>query len=493
MNGVLDKRKHSPLHQGEEQLSDPEEHILKKKLQIKSQALVILGQELDQCRVQRDRYKLVAEQLQEDLDRRKQASEKKIINGFISPGFSIHKDIQGKNKGTSLEEETKLVDLLQEAKEENKCLRLQVSTLRQKLKEAEDDIKALRSKKSNDFRLTSEVTPALHQREEMIEQLEKLNIKCMQLKVDLKSALDEKQELEMERDAFKCKAHRLNYELAQALHASKPVDIDALVNENRYLQERLQQLLEEKDLAQQSVQKYKSMLDSKRQKGTIKLGGKSSMGSVMTFKQVEQLLKQGPNIPAQKSVDALSELHSVCTALLEAVNDKNLALAHQKKANKILASRICELDRTVQSPTNRLLEGYSSAEVDVKCDSTSVTSDLSEEQSESKTFEETTADQDTKSKQSDETSNTSAEPCIKSKDCIECCSMKSNIEEKIQRLLDEEIETEQEKSFFRPIHYLERNENEVQILNFNERLKLLPEHLRELVQKNLDELRANDR
>lgn len=76
------------------------------------------------------------------------------------------------------------------------------------------------------------------------------------------------------------------------------------------------------------------MLDSKRHKGVIKLGGKSSVGSVMTFKQVEQLLQQGPNIPPQKSADALSELHSLCTALLEALNDKNLALAHQKKANK---------------------------------------------------------------------------------------------------------------------------------------------------------------
>lgn len=208
-----------------------QEHILKKKLQVKSQALVILGQELDQCRMQRDRYKLVAEQLQEDLDRRKQASEKKVINGFISPGFSVHKDIRSKK--SSLEEETKLVDLLQEAKEDNKCLRLQVSTLRQKLKEAEDDIKALRSKKNNELRPTSEVTPALHQREEMIEQLEKLNVKCMQLKVDLKSALDEKQELEMERDAFKCRAHRLNHELGQALHAPESMDVDALVNENR--------------------------------------------------------------------------------------------------------------------------------------------------------------------------------------------------------------------------------------------------------------------
>lgn len=51
---------------------------------------------------------------------------------------------------------------------------------------------------------------------------------------------------------------------------------------------------------------------------------------------------------------------------MEALNDKTLALAHQKKANKILASRICELDSMIQSPTTKLLEGYTSADVDHK-------------------------------------------------------------------------------------------------------------------------------
>lgn len=76
------------------------------------------------------------------------------------------------------------------------------------------------------------------------------------------------------------------------------------------------------------------MLDSKRQKGTIQLGANATIGSVMNFKQVELLLKQGTNIPPHKTAAALEELHSVCTALLEALNDKSLALLHQKKANK---------------------------------------------------------------------------------------------------------------------------------------------------------------
>lgn len=71
------------------------------------------------------------------------------------------------------------MDLLTEAREQNKCLRLQVETLRQKLADAEGDIKALRtnSNRTPVEQQEAQFAPAMHQREEMIEQLEKLNLK----------------------------------------------------------------------------------------------------------------------------------------------------------------------------------------------------------------------------------------------------------------------------------------------------------------------------
>ncbi|KMQ83355.1 coiled-coil domain-containing protein 149, partial [Lasius niger] len=290
--------------------------MLRRKLQMKSEALLLLSQELDQCRMQRDQFKSMAEQIQERfLHLRKQMCETKELNRCYNS-----------------DEDFRILDLLTEAREQNKCLRLQVETLRQKLADAEGDIKALRtnSNRTPVEQQEAQLAPAMHQREEMIEQLEKLNLK---LQTDLQIVLDEKHELEMERDAFKCKAHRLNHELSKALSASKPVDLDALINENRYLQERLQQLLEEKELTRQSLSKYKSMLDSKRTKGNIKLGVNSAAGTVMTHKQVEQLLQESSYIPPQKSAAAVTDLRCLCTALLEALNDKTLALAHQKKAN----------------------------------------------------------------------------------------------------------------------------------------------------------------
>ncbi|XP_076672761.1 coiled-coil domain-containing protein 149-like isoform X2 [Andrena cerasifolii] len=323
--------------------------MLRKQLEIKSEKLATLSGELIECKTQRDHLKSMAEQMQEKY---------------------LHLTINSKDsKGCyDSDDHFETLDLLTETREQNKCLRLQVETLRQKLAQAQRDAKVFSISGSEKYaqQQGAQSAPAVHQREEMIEQLEKLNIKCTQLQTDLQTVLDEKHELEMERDAFKCKAHRLNYELSKALSASKPVDLDALINENRYLQERLQQLLEEKELARQSLSKYKSMLDSKRVKGSVKLGANTAAGTIMTHKQVEQLLHHEPHVPTQKSAAAISDLRCLCIALLEALNDKTLALAHQKKANKILALRICELDSAVQSPTTKLLEGYTSASVDSK-------------------------------------------------------------------------------------------------------------------------------
>ncbi|XP_076296327.1 coiled-coil domain-containing protein 149-like [Lasioglossum baleicum] len=316
--------------------------MLEKRLQMKSETVESLNRELHQCKSQRDQFKSMAEQMQEK---------------FVQLEWKLN-SIQDSSGCYSLENHLKNLDSLMEACEQNKCLKLQVSTLRRKLGECGAEVKP------RDTRCA----PVVHQREEMIEQLEKLNVKCTQLQTDLQTVLDEKHELEMERDAFKCKAHRLNHELSKALNASKPVDVDALINENRYLQERLQQLLEEKELTRQSLSKYKSMLDSKRVKGSVKLGANTTAGTILTHKQVEQLLHRDSHVPVQKSAAAMSDLRCLCVALLEALNDKTLALAHQKKANKILALRICELDSTVESPSTKLLEGYTSANVDARCD-----------------------------------------------------------------------------------------------------------------------------
>lgn len=77
---------------------------------------------------------------------------------------------------------------------------------------------------------------------------------------------------------------------------------------------------------------------------------------------------QLPNNPA-----TIADLKSLSIALLESLNDKTLALSHQKRANRILAARICELEQRLEhirgreiimSPSKVLLDGYVGFDVD---------------------------------------------------------------------------------------------------------------------------------
>jgi hypothetical protein len=50
--------------------------------------------------------------------------------------------------------------------------------------------------------------------------------------------------------------------------------------------------------------------------------------------KVQQLLEHGSSAQLPNTVATLSDMRSLCLALLEALGDKVLALNHQKKANR---------------------------------------------------------------------------------------------------------------------------------------------------------------
>nr|CAD7404236.1 unnamed protein product [Timema poppensis] len=344
-----------------------ENGALRRKLQSKVEAVLILSKELDHYRTERDQFKLMAEQLQD-----RYTALKKISHNMGQGRSSIfHEDgLVTEKFGRSLSQ------LLDESRERNKDLCIHLEDLRQKLADAQGDLKVLRSQQHKSRPSSGENTlfPS-HQREELVQQLETTNLKCSQLQWDLQAVIDEKEELVTERDAYKCKVHRLNHELNSLLKSdnSPLVDIDTLVMENRYLQERLQQAEEEREMANQALGKYKSMLDKKRSKGTIKLGSTTTSGLVMSHKQVQQLLERGTSSQLPNTAATLAHMKSLCLGLLEALGDKSLALSHQKKTNKILAGRISELEQRLESaqgcrvgvfPAQLLLEGYTGSEVD---------------------------------------------------------------------------------------------------------------------------------
>lgn len=188
-----------------------------RKLQSKIEALRILRQELEQFRVERDQYKLMAETLQLRYSAMKRNSE-------LMAGSS--------NSCGALSQNSSLAALLHETRELNLKLNTEVEALRQRLGELQGDMELLREHEaSSKTRLQALVSEnAAHNKEELqwkrdranfICHLENLKKKNAQLAFDLKAIIDEKEELATERDAYKCKAHRLNHELLVALKANK--------------------------------------------------------------------------------------------------------------------------------------------------------------------------------------------------------------------------------------------------------------------------------
>ncbi|XP_059619551.1 coiled-coil domain-containing protein 149 [Phlebotomus argentipes] len=343
-----------------------EHSALHRKLQSKVEALKIMRKELERFRTERDQFKLMAETLQ---------------MRYTAIKKSLHSSDSG---SVEYMERSSVAALVNDLREKNTSLATDLECLRQSLSEKEGDIRVLREmrcqlceKCQRDRFSGQEDSSQIAWNEEksrFIAQLEELKKKNAQLKYDFRALLDEKEEVVTERDAFKCKVHRLNHELSIALKGGesqvKVLDIDSLVRENKYLQERLKNVENELELVQHSLNKYKTMLEMKRnKKGVVKLGSSNS-DMIMSHKQVKVLLERGTDAELPNKAATIADLKSLCLALLDNVNDKSLALTHQKKANKILALRISELEQRLgqsswtASPSEVLLNGYSASNVD---------------------------------------------------------------------------------------------------------------------------------
>lgn len=221
-------------------------------MQSKIEALKIMRKELERFRTERDQFKLMAETLQV-----RYSAIKKSLNS--SGDFSY----DSTNRSSA-------ALILNETKEKNIALSTEVEALKEKLNEIQGDMKLLRIKnnefciqqtKSSQNMEVSNITFSNSEKSSFIAQLEMLKKKNAQLQYDFRASLDEKEEVVTERDAYKCKVHRLNHELNIALQGeqaqTKVIDIDALVLENKFLQEKLSNLENELKLASQSATKYK--------------------------------------------------------------------------------------------------------------------------------------------------------------------------------------------------------------------------------------------
>ncbi|XP_064274547.1 coiled-coil domain-containing protein 149 isoform X3 [Passer domesticus] len=314
--------------------------VCKRKLESKKEALLILSKELDTCQQERDQYKLMANQLRE----RHQSLKKKyreLIDG--DPSLPPEKRKQAN-----------LAQLLSEAQDRNKHLGEEIGELQQRLGEVQGDNKLLRMTIAKQRLGDDEVGArhfAAHEREDLVQQLEKAREQIETLRYDLQAALDELQDVKEERSVYQDKSDRLNQELNHVLggHENRIIDIDALCMENRYLQERLKQLQEEVNLLKSSITKYKNALERRKNSKTHSRSSSSALTGVLSAKQVQELLSEDHGCSLPATPQSISDLKSLATALLETIHEKNMVIQHQRQTNKILGNRVAELEKKLRT------------------------------------------------------------------------------------------------------------------------------------------------
>ena len=399
-----------------------ENTILRQKLQSKAEALLILTKELNKVRNEGDEYRELVRKLQTQCTTLKTTSEvakETIVSPANLEDFAlmVSEDHSESMPGfTSFNSRTfrdrvaqrKLSDL----REENKSLLLERENIKRNLVEREEDVKLLRDQIKKHKTLQDSLKEQLEQRRvpfkqshlkrstptdpELIRQLEVVQMKYSRLKQDLQSLFDEREDLVQERDAYKCKVHRMNHAMAALLKSDchKFIDLDCLLTENLYLKESLEQIREEKTLANEMGRKYKVALEQAAQSTSSMRRSFSSNDSKVTSAANETQLKVTDDIKrllaqtvfpfaSKNSVKDLSSpqvLQDLCLNLLETLNDRMLQLKHQRRANKQILQQLEETENRIMSfkpansdkeevmdigqillhPSQHLMKGYNS-------------------------------------------------------------------------------------------------------------------------------------
>ncbi|KAL4679942.1 hypothetical protein H8957_007503 [Semnopithecus entellus] len=314
--------------------------VCKRKLESKKEALLILSKELDTCQQERDQYKLMANQLRE----RHQSLKKKyreMIDG--DPSLPPEKRKQAN-----------LAQLLRDSQDRNKHLGEEIKELQQRLGEVQGDNKLLRMTIAKQRLGDEEIGVrhfAAHEREDLVQQLERAKEQIESLEHDLQASVDELQDVKEERSSYQDKVERLNQELNHILsgHENRIIDVDALCMENRYLQERLKQLHEEVNLLKSNIAKYKNALERRRNSKGQGKSSSSALTGVLSAKQVQDLLSEDHGCSLPATPQSISDLKSLATALLETIHEKNMVIQHQRQTNKILGNRVAELEKKLRT------------------------------------------------------------------------------------------------------------------------------------------------
>ncbi|OUC48600.1 hypothetical protein D917_01167 [Trichinella nativa] len=192
--------------------------------------------------------------------------------------------------------------------------------------------------------------------------------------------LCEKEELTIERDGYQTKFNKVNQELYALLNGSgnNVPDVEDLLSENRFLKQQVESLKEENLTSKTILSKYKKAIE--KRKGVMRFGfsaaGDSSSNDkagvaplitptvkqttvanstdvpLYTIKQIVQAIEKDRNTNCLNL-----DYRQISHMLLDAINDKTVAVMHLRKANKILAERLHDVESKFSKKVNNQIIG----------------------------------------------------------------------------------------------------------------------------------------
>lgn len=311
---------------------------LQQKCSAKTDTIVRLGQDLEKSEIEKKGFMARVETLERNLGRTEK--ELQLL-------CAVEKDM----KITHSTERQDLMDDIDKYKRENMKLRSDRQELLDEKADLKKDCKTFRQTiaQYEVEKMGGMIRSSFSNDEDELAKLgayEKLQSKCRELESDLKSMLGIKEELLIERDEMQRKVARLSNELSYLLNGDPrrvAEDLDSLVAENRFLKAKLNTAEEESESIKMTLAKYKQMAETvnvQYMNRSPKAGESEEKPSVavVNMKQIRELL-------TSHAIELDESDHrAITTILLDLCNDKQMALAHSRRANKVLGMRLHEVE-----------------------------------------------------------------------------------------------------------------------------------------------------
>jgi hypothetical protein len=235
-------------------------------------------------------------------------------------------------------------------------------------------------------------------KENLIKEIEMLREQKTTIENDLKLILCQKEEIEIERDSFKSKYLKLNEfliasastDLIEKNHEKEDVNfktfetklkslnksqirlsVDELISQNKFFSEANLNLKEELENCKNSLKKYKHSMPKDGASLNFENTPKNFQADTALITNafnkadIKNLLKAADKILSENLkndqsifgidpsiIKIITDLKLVMESMIESLNDKTIACSHQRKVNKMLATRIQDLEQQIEFHNN---------------------------------------------------------------------------------------------------------------------------------------------